>query len=67
MNESRGTLKTAMLLRVAYMECQNGVEFAKYCQRVFDMDEFTAELIWEVIDAVGDLGVKPDSSPPSSA
>lgn len=60
MNEERGQLKTALLLRVAYMECRNGIDFVEYCKRVFDMDEFTAGLMFEVIDAAGDLGVKPD-------
>ncbi len=70
MNESRGTLKTAMLLRVAYMECQGmnrqgaDINFRSYCQSAFDMDEFTAGLFYEVIDAVGSLGVTPDSSHP---
>lgn len=57
MDESRGTKQTAQLLREAYMNFQTRGEFSKHCQGAFGMDEFMAQLIWEAIDAVVDLGV----------
>ncbi len=56
MNESLGTLETANKMRTAYIESRNGNDFVEYVQRVFGMDLFTAELIWETIDTVVDLG-----------
>ncbi len=60
MNESHGALKKAMLLRDAYMECSDGIEFTRHCREVFDMDDSMAELFWEVIDVARDLGATPE-------
>lgn len=62
MDQSRGTLRTAFEMRRAYivtLQKRGRDEFVEYICKEFGLDVYTAELFWDTIDTVVELGCTP--------